>query len=158
MNETPLAYFWGEDAFSIERAARTFAERIAPPGEQMETWRASLDDDSGEERATANATRRRARTLDGIEQHLGMAPLFGAGTLVVIRQPAGLLAEKASRERLLALVATVPPGNALCITDLTAAGARSPLRVACCTTPSVTQVAWSRSSRSPARGSWSRGS
>jgi len=126
MNDAPLAYFWGEDAFSIERAARTFAQRIAPPGEPMETWRASLDDDSGEEGASASASRRRGRTLDGIEQHLGMAPLFGAGTLVVIRQPAGLLAEKASRERLLALVATVPPGNALCVTDLTAAGARSP--------------------------------
>ena len=127
MSDTPpLAYFWGEDAFSIERAARAFAERIAPPGEAMEVWRASLDDDSGEDAATASATRRRAHALDGIEQHLGMAPLFGAGTLVIIRQPAGLLAEKAARDRLLALVAMVPSGNALCVTDLTGAGARSP--------------------------------
>ncbi len=127
MTQTPpLAYFWGEDAFSIERAARTFAERVAPPGEAMEVWRADLDDDSGEEGASASSTKRRARALDGIEQHLGMAPLFGAGTLVVIRQPAGLLVEKAARERLLALVGTVPPGNALCVTDLVASGARVP--------------------------------
>jgi DNA polymerase III delta subunit len=127
MTETPpLAYFWGEDAFMIERAVRTYARRVAPPGEAMEIWRASLDDDPGEEGGSASTAKRRARALDGIEQHLGMAPLFGAGTLVVVRQPAGLLAEKEARARLIGLVATVPPGNALCVTDLTASGARSP--------------------------------
>jgi DNA polymerase-3 subunit delta len=55
-----------------------------------------------------------------------MAPLFGAGTLVVVRQPAGLLAEKEARGRLIDLVAAVPSGNALCVTDLTASGARGP--------------------------------
>ena len=95
MTETPqLAYFWGEDAFMIERAARTYAERISPPGEPMEVWRASLDDDAGDENSSASTAKRRAKALDGIEQHLGMAPLFGAGTLVVLRQPAGLLAEQ----------------------------------------------------------------
>ncbi len=127
MTETPpLAYFWGEDAFMIERAARTYAERLSPPGEPMEVFRASLDDDAGEEGGSASVAKRRAKALDGIEQHLGMAPLFGAGTLVVVRQPAGLLAEKDARSRLIELVATVPPGNALCVTDLTSSGAKSP--------------------------------
>lgn len=127
MTETPpLAYFWGEDAFMVERAARTYAGRISSPDEPMEVFRASLDDDAGEESGSASVAKRRARALDGIEQHLGMAPLFGAGTLVVVRQPAGLLAEKSARTRLIDLVATVPPGNALCVTDLTASGAKSP--------------------------------
>lgn len=127
MTDTPpLAYFWGEDAFAIEQAARAYADRVSPPGEHMEVWRTSLEDDAGEEAASSSAGKRRARALDGIEQHLGMAPLFGGGTLVVLRQPAGLLAEKESRQRLLALVGTVPPGNALCITDLTAGGAAGP--------------------------------
>ncbi len=127
MTQTPpLAYFWGEDAFMVERAARTYAGRVGPPDEPMEVFRASLDDDAGEEGGSASAAKRRAKALDAIEQHLGMAPLFGAGTLVVVRQPAGLLAEKAARTRLLELVATVPPGNALCVTDLTASGAKSP--------------------------------
>ncbi len=127
MSETPpLAYFWGEDAFMIERAARDYTERISPPGEPMEVFRASLDDDAGEESGSASVAKRRARALDGIEQHLGMAPLFGAGTLVIVRQPAGLLAEKTARARLIGLVTTVPPGNALCVTDLTASGAKSP--------------------------------
>ena len=48
MSEAPaLAYFWGEDAFSIDRAAREYARRITPDGDTMDTWRASLDDDSG---------------------------------------------------------------------------------------------------------------
>jgi DNA polymerase III delta subunit len=64
--------------------------------------------------------------LDAIDEHLATAPLFGPGTLVLLRQPAGLLAEASTRERLLALVTAIPPGNALCITDLVAAGARSP--------------------------------
>jgi len=123
----PLAYFWGEDAFSIERAARIYAGQITPAGESMEAFRVSLDDDAGDgEGVAASVTKRRARTLDSIEQHLGMAPLFGAGTLVIVRQPAGLLAEKEARARLVALVATVPPGNALCVTDLTTSGAKSP--------------------------------
>ena len=122
----PLAYFWGEDAFMIERAARTYAQRLSPADDPMEVFRASLDDDAGEEGGSASVARRRAKALDGIEQHLGMAPLFGAGTLVVVRQPAGLLAEKAARARLIELVAAVPPGNAMCVTDLTASGAKSP--------------------------------
>jgi DNA polymerase III subunit delta len=128
MSEAPsLAYFWGEDAYSIERAARDWAAGLAPAGEQMETWRTSLDEDAGDvEGVPTSVAKRRARALDGIEQHLGMAPLFGAGTLVVIRQPAGLLAEKDARQRLLDLVDSVPPGNALCVTDLIASGARIP--------------------------------
>ena len=127
MSETPpLAYFWGEDAFMIERAARTYSQRLSSPDEPMEVWRASLDDDDGDEGGSSSTAKRRAKALDGIEQHLGMAPLFGAGTLVVVRQPAGLLATKESRARLIELVAAIPPGNALCVTDLTASGAKSP--------------------------------
>ena len=126
MTTPPLAYFWGEDAFMIERAARAYAQSVSPPDEPMEVWRASLDDDVGDEGGSASTARRRAKALDGIEQHLGMAPLFGSGTLVVVRQPAGLLAEKEARQRLIDLVGTVPPGNALCITDLTASGAKTP--------------------------------
>ena len=75
---------------------------------------------------SSSVAKRRSRTLDAIEQHLGMAPLFGAGTLVFVRQPGGLLAEKEARARLLRLAASVPPGNALCVTDLINTGAKGP--------------------------------
>jgi DNA polymerase III delta subunit len=120
------AYFWGEDVFSIERAARTYARDLAPAGQQLEVHRVDLDDDAGEEAGGGGMARRRARALDDIEQYLGMSPLFGAGTLVLLRQPAGLLAEKDSRQRLVDLSAAIPPGNALCVTDVVASGAKAP--------------------------------
>jgi DNA polymerase-3 subunit delta len=123
----PLAYLWGEDAFGIERALLAFAARLAPAGEPLETWRVSLDDDVPDaDAASASVANRRSRTLHAIEQHLATAPLFGGGTLVILRQPAALLAEAGARERLLRTVRSVPPGNALCVIDLVASGARGP--------------------------------
>jgi DNA polymerase III delta subunit len=91
----------------------------------METWRVSLED-TDPEAGSASAAKRRARTLDAIEQHLATAPLFGGGTVVVVRQPASLLAASEARDRLVTLAGQVPPGNALCVTDLTASGASGP--------------------------------
>ncbi|CAN5437053.1 hypothetical protein BH24CHL9_BH24CHL9_13740 [soil metagenome] len=121
-----LAYFWGEDSFGIERAALEFAVRVAHAGDTMLTWRTSGEDAAEGSEGSTPAARRRASTLDGIEQHIGSAPLFGGGTLVVVRQPGSLLAESAARERLIRIARTVPPGNALCFTDLVGSGARGP--------------------------------
>lgn len=128
MSEVPrVAYYWGEDAFSIDQASRAYGRLVAPEGEAMDTWRVSLEDDAAEaDAAGASAARRRERALAGIEEHLAMMPLFGAGTLVMVRQPGALLAEASSRERTLALVSSVPPGNALCFSDLIGSGARGP--------------------------------
>jgi DNA polymerase III delta subunit len=122
----PLAYFWGEDAYSIDRAARDWAASLASPEVPMETWRVNLEDAADGEAASASAGRRRVRALDDIEHHLATAPLFGGGTVVVVRQPASLLASAEARDRFVVLVGQVPPGNALCVTDLTASGARGP--------------------------------
>jgi DNA polymerase III delta subunit len=122
----PLAYFWGEDAYSIDRAAREFVTRLSADGEPMDTWRASLGDDAGDSEVSSSVAKRRGRSLDAIEQHLATAPMFGGGTFVLVRQPAGLAAEASARERLVGLVGSVPPGNALCFTDLIASGARGP--------------------------------
>ncbi len=122
MTDTPsaaaLAYFWGDDAFLIEDAARRFkaeldGQSLAP----LEAWRTS----AGEEDAAS-----RARLLEQIEQRLATAPLFGGGTFVLVRQPAGLLREGTARERTLALLDKVAPGNALCFADLLASGAKGP--------------------------------
>lgn len=122
-----LAYIWGEDAFGIDRAAQDWAERSAPPGEALETWRVSLEDDAGEDAAaSSSAARRRTRTLDAIEERLATMPMFGAGTLVLLRQPAALLAEASARDRLISLVRSVPPGNAFGVMDLVASGAKAP--------------------------------
>jgi DNA polymerase III delta subunit len=125
-----LAYAWGQDAFGIERAIASWASRLAPPDASLDTWRVNLDDESGDDGASpgtgASSARRRERTLGAIEERLAAMPLFGAGTLVLIRQPAALLAEAGARDRLVELVGRVPPGNALGIADLVAAGAKAP--------------------------------
>lgn len=123
---TQLAYLWGEDAWAIEHAAGACASELADPGmPPLATWRVSLDDDA-DDAATGSVAKRRSRLLDEVASRLGTATLFGDGTLVLLRQPGGLLREQASRERTLALVGLVAPGNALGVTDLVAQGAKEP--------------------------------
>jgi DNA polymerase III delta subunit len=122
-----LAYLWGEDAFGIGQALRDFAAGLAATGEPMTTWRADADDEASDgSDGSGTSARRRGRTLDEVEEHLATAPLFGGGTLVVVPQPGALAAESTARERLLRLLRDVPPGNALCFTDLIASGAKGP--------------------------------
>lgn len=125
MPRTDLAYFWGTDAWSIERAGRDFRAALEAAADQpFDVWRTSGDEDeSGTEQS---ATRRRERVLSGIAERLSTAPMFSAGTLVIVRQPASLLREAASREHMLRLAVEFPPGNALCFLDLLAAGGRGP--------------------------------
>ncbi len=115
---TALAYFWGEDAYLIEDAARRFkAELDARSEVPLETWRTSAEDDD---------TAGRGRLLDELVQRLATAPLFGGGTLVLVRQPGGLLREATARERTFGLLERVAPGNGLCFVDLVASGGRAP--------------------------------
>jgi DNA polymerase III delta subunit len=122
----PLAYFWGEDAFGIEQASRAWASALSDAGAGMETWRVNVDEAVDGEAAATPASKRRSRALDAIVEHLATAPLFGGGTIVVVRQPGGLLAAAENRERLVAATRQVPPGNALCFTDLVASGGAGP--------------------------------
>ncbi len=123
---TGLAYLWGEDAWSIDQAAAACATELAAPGmPPLATWRVSLDDDT-DDNGAGSVARRRARLLDEVASRLGTATLFGDGTLVVLRQPGALLREQTSRERTVALLDLVAPGNALCVTDLVAQDAKEP--------------------------------
>ncbi|CAN5608795.1 hypothetical protein BH23CHL7_BH23CHL7_12720 [soil metagenome] len=119
-----LAYFWGEDAFGVEHAARRWAAELgAQAGEPLDTWRVSAGEEGDAATAGDGAARRRTRLLDEIEQRLATSPLFGSGSLAIVRQPAALLRESVARARTLALPDLVAPGNGLCFVDLTAAGA-----------------------------------
>jgi len=121
---TQLAYLWGEDAWSIDHAAAVCATDLAAPGmPPLTAWRVSLDDDA-DDTGAGSVAKRRARLLDEVAARLGTATLFGDGTLVVLRQPGGLLREQASRERTIGLLGIVAPGNALCVTDLVAQDAK----------------------------------
>lgn len=121
----PIAYYWGTDAYALERAARDFGASLASEGTPLEAWRAPAEDE-GDAAESGNASRRRARLIDDIASHLATAPLFGGGTLVVVRQPGGMLRETAARERAMGLLGSVAPGNALCFLDLLGTDARGP--------------------------------
>ncbi len=116
--QSPVAWFWGEDAWSIDRAVTDFGRRrAAEVGEALDTWRAPGEDD-GDGAETGGAARRRLRVLEEIATRLGTATLFGGGTLVVVRQPGWIARESAGKARLAALIADVASGNALVFAEL----------------------------------------
>lgn len=123
MTAAALAYFWGEDSFGLEQAARALAAELgATSGQPPEIWRTG----TGDEEATGGAAAARTKTLERIEQRIATSTLFGGGTVVVVRQPGALLAEATARQRVLALLPQVAPGNALCFLDLLPAGNKAP--------------------------------
>jgi DNA polymerase III delta subunit len=127
-----LAYFWGEDAYAIEHAVTQLAAQAGEPDAPLEIWRSPSDDDGSPDAtdgATGTGSRRRTRLLDDAAARIGTAPLFGGGTLAVIRQPGAFLRESAARERLLGMLSAVAPGNALAFTELVASGPRTPAAV-----------------------------
>ena len=116
--QSPVAWFWGEAAWSIDRAVTDFGRRrAAEVGEALDTWRAPGEDD-GDGAETGGAARRRLRVLEEIATRLGTATLFGGGTLVVVRQPGWIARESAGKARLAALIADVASGNALVFAEL----------------------------------------
>ena len=119
-----VAYFRGEDAYGLDRAVIDFAASLGSDGVPLVIWRTGTDEDGATEDASGSAARRRDRVLGEMEQRLATAPLFGGGTLVVVRQPEALVREGTARARLLALIATVPAGNGLCLCDLSSGGGR----------------------------------
>jgi DNA polymerase III delta subunit len=129
----PLAWFWGEDAWSIERAARDYRAALeAGAGQPFDVWRAPSDDDDGGGAGDGGAIgasdgggRKKARVTDEIAQRLATSTLFGGGTLVIVRQPGWLLREATSRDRLLRILGEVAPGNALCFLELLAQGGKA---------------------------------
>lgn len=123
----PIAYFWGEDAFAIDRAASAFASEFGDPEAPLESWRSPTEDETGTEGSGgASAARRRSRVLDEASSRLTTAPLFGGGALVVLRQPGWLVRESSAADRVHGMIGAVAPGNALVITDLIASGGKAP--------------------------------
>jgi DNA polymerase III delta subunit len=133
----PLAYFWGEDAFGIENAARAYAADLASEaGQPLDVWRTNVDEGDADEgtgagggastSAGGGASRRRVRILGELEQRSSSGTLFGGGTLAVVRQPAALIREQTSRDQLVAIIDRVAPGNAICFVDLIASGGKAP--------------------------------
>lgn len=94
----PLAYYFGDDAWSVERAADNMARRVAgDDGPPLGRWRVSGV-------TTSPAL---------IGERVATGALFGGGTLALVADPGPLIRAKANREAVVAILATVAPGNAL---------------------------------------------
>lgn len=124
MTVPPVAYYGGDDSFQIDEAVTKLAAALGEPKAPLDVWRAAADDDAAEEGASGSAARRRERLLGEIEARVATAPLFGGGTMVVVRQPEALAREGRARARLIELIGSVPPGNGLCLTELSGSSAR----------------------------------
>ncbi len=98
----PIGYFWGDDAFMIDRAATELAKRVAGPGgESAAPWR------------TSGAVTSAAL----IAERVATGAMFGGGTIAIVADPLPLIRSKAARDELLAIIPTIAPGNALALLD-----------------------------------------
>jgi len=109
-----VALFRGEDTYAIERAVVRLAAALGDPGPPLQRWRVEAAD----ERTSLD------RVLDRIAEHVGTAPLFGGGELVVVGGVAALARDRGPRDRLIAILRDVPPGNGLALVDIREGSAR----------------------------------
>lgn len=110
MSAAPLAYYFGDDVYSLEAAAAALAVRLGEPDAPLGLWRTTG--------AATSATE--------LAERVGTATLFGGGTLVVVAEPGPLVRSKAGREALSAAIASVAPGNGLVLLESTDGGGRRP--------------------------------
>ena len=104
-----VAYYRGDDGWSLDRAADLVARRIEQDtGARPERWRVP-----GLE-----------TTASAIGERVATAPLFGGGTVAIVVDPAPLLRAKAERQALDGAIATIAPGNALVFIEQGDAGTR----------------------------------
>jgi DNA polymerase III delta subunit len=116
----PLAFFWGDDGYAIDRAIGALAASLGGADGPLERWMVNAEHDAGpaDGRADVAAAFGHSSTLDEIELRAATAPLFGGGTLIVVRQPASLLRSRASAERLIGMPNRLAPRNGLAFTEL----------------------------------------
>jgi DNA polymerase III subunit delta len=98
-----LGYFFGDDAYGLDRAADSMFERLAAEAPGLDRWR--IDGD--------------ATTAGRIAERVATGSLFGGGTLVIVVDPTPLLKSRDDRDALEAVIAQVAPGNGLAFVEPT---------------------------------------
>jgi len=111
----PLAYFWGDDAYSLDAAVESFRRDPARfPDGLPERWRVRGDGGDG------------ARILAELTERLATGAMFGGGTLVVVAGLGQLVRRNVDRDALLAALPLTAPGNGLAIAEETDSGRKDP--------------------------------
>jgi len=98
----PLAYYFGDDAYSLDMAVDAVARLLATDGQRPDRWRVP-----GASASTAT-----------IAERVATATLFGGGSLVVVEDPAPLIRGRDARAALERAIGLVAPGNGLVFIDL----------------------------------------
>src|SRR5664280_484539 len=106
----PLRYYWLDDSYSVGHGPDALAARLAGDGPPLERMRLTG--------ATTSA--------DEIAERVATATLFGGGTLVVVAEPAPLIATKPLAARLVETLGAVATGNGLAFLDTVDGTARRP--------------------------------
>ena len=111
----PVAYYWGDDAYSLEAA--TEALRLDParfPGGAPERWR--VRGEAGDA----------ARTIGELHERLSTGTLFGSGTLAVLSSAGPLVRRGEDRDALVAAIGTLAEGNGLVVAEESDSGRKDP--------------------------------
>jgi DNA polymerase III delta subunit len=98
----PLGYYWGDDSYSVSRGPDALAARLAGDGEPLYRVRLTGNDTTAEE----------------ISEKVATSTMFGGGTLVMVAEPAPLVATKPLAARMAETIAAIAPGNGLAFLDL----------------------------------------
>ncbi|HEV2005836.1 MAG TPA: hypothetical protein VGQ85_04405, partial [Candidatus Limnocylindrales bacterium] len=111
----PLAYFWGDDAYSLDAAVEALRRDPARfPDGLPERWRVRGDGGDG------------ARILAELTERLATGPMFGGGTLVVVAGLGQLVRRNQDRDALLAALPLTAPGNGFAVAEETDSGRKDP--------------------------------
>jgi DNA polymerase III delta subunit len=114
MSTARVAYFFGDDDLTIDRAVARFGAQVADGGEPLERW---------DLRGTRNTAAAQIGELHG---KVATPTMFGGGTLAVVTNAGALAVRIEDRDALLALVPLVADGNALVIVEQSQSGAKYP--------------------------------
>jgi DNA polymerase III delta subunit len=114
MSLSPLAYFFGDDDLSLDRAIGQFGKALAGEGEPLERW---------DLRGSRNEAAAQIGELHG---RVATAVMFGGGTLAVVSGPGALTVRNEDRDALLDVLGVIAPGNAIVFVEAAATGAREP--------------------------------
>ena len=111
----PVAYYWGDDAYSLEAA--TEALRLDParfPGGAPERWR--VRGEAGDA----------ACTIGELHERLSTGTLFGSGTLAILSNAGPLVRRGEDRDALVAAIGTLAEGNGLVVAEESDSGRKDP--------------------------------
>jgi DNA polymerase III delta subunit len=114
MSTARVAYFFGDDDLTIDRAVKRFGQQVADGGEPLERW---------DLRGSRNAAGTQIGELHG---RVATPVLFGGGTLAVVTNAGALAVRVEDRDALLAVIPVVADGNALVIVEQSQSGAKYP--------------------------------